>query len=95
VFEPVTLGTIALPSHPLMSGVSTFAGSSVPCHDGPIAPAATLVASLSNGRPLVATREPSAGRTALLGFYPPHLWDGSTDGARLMANALVWAAGCE
>ena len=92
LFADVTLGAVPMPAHPIMQGVMRFGGTSVATHDGPIAPGAMLVAALSNGRPLVATLEPAAGRTVLLGFYPVRLWDTATDGSRLMANALRWAA---
>lgn len=94
MFEALTLGSVAMPAHPIMSGVSTFSGDNIAYHDGPIAAGGTLIASLSNGRPLAATLEPSAGRTALLGFYPVRFWHTTSDGAVLMANTLAWAAGC-
>jgi len=94
-FLPLTLGTVALPTHPIMQGVTSFSGSNIADHDGPLAPGATLVASWSNGMPLVGVMQPSAGRTALLGLYPVRFWDTSTDGARLMANTLLWAARCQ
>jgi hypothetical protein len=55
---------------------------------------ATLVASWSDGTPLVAVG-PKINR-ADLGFYPPSAdaesgcWDPSTDGVKLMANALLY-----
>jgi hypothetical protein len=78
-----------------MAGVSTFGGSSIAFHDNGHNPSATLIASWSNGRPVVAAFQPTAGRSVLLGFYPTtSFWDTSTDGARLMVNALNWAARC-
>jgi hypothetical protein len=93
-FAPVGLGAVAMPTHPIMAGITTFRGPNIAYHDVAHLPAATLVASFDIGRPLVATRQVGAGRTVLLGFYPVRFWDTSTDGERLMANALRWAAGC-
>ena len=88
------------PLHPILNGVSSFNGGSSSYHNSPITTAAgaTLIANWSNGQPLVATRIPTAGRIVGLNFYPPSsaargdFWLTSTDGARLMANALLWAA---
>ena len=92
-FDTVSLVTGSVPTHPIMSGVSPFGGTTVAYHDGAHYSGATLVASLNNGRPLVAVMQPTAGRSVLLGFYPvATFWDTGTDGARLMANALLWAA---
>lgn len=92
-FTSLTLGTISVPGHPIMNGVSTFGGPNIAFHDDTHNPAATLVASFSNGRPVVAAYQPTVGRSVLLGFYPiTTFWDASTDGAVLMANALRWAA---
>jgi hypothetical protein len=88
----IALGAIAMPEHPIMEGVESLSGTAFQFHNGTISTGATLIASMNNARPLVATLEPSEGRTVLLGFYPVRLWDTSTDGARLMANAAHWAA---
>jgi hypothetical protein len=88
------------PLHPILNGVSSFNGGPSSYHNAPISAAAgaTLIANWSNGQPLVATRIPTAGRIVGLNFYPPSssvrgdFWLTSTDGARLMANALLWAA---
>src|SRR5206468_2030647 len=63
--------------------------------------AATLVAHWSDGTPLLATAEPSGSRLVGLNFWPPSSdsdyfgWQVGTDGGRLMANALLWAAAGE
>jgi hypothetical protein len=88
------------PQHPILEGVTSFHGGSSSFHNSPITTAsgATLVANWSNGQPLVATKVFTAGRIAGLNFYPPSsdaradFWRSNTDGARLMANALIWAA---
>ena len=49
--------------------------------------------------PAVGTREVGPGRVVLVNLYPassdvhPNFWDADTDGARLFANAALWAAG--
>ena len=86
-------------SDPILNGVNYFHGgeSSYLCNVG-LASGANLIAHWSNEIPLVATKQISAGRVVGLNFFPPSsdvrydFWVSSTDGALLMANALVWAA---
>ncbi len=88
-----------LPLHPLLDGVNSFNGgtSSYLNSSISIVPGATLVAHWSNGQPLVGTTNKGPGRITGLNFFPPSsdvrsdLWVSSTDGARLMANALLWS----
>jgi hypothetical protein len=87
-----------LPQHPLLFDVASFDGGNASYHNSPIAIAngATLVASWSNGQPLVGARQASLGRVVGLNFYPPSSdalgngWAAGTDGGRLMLNALLW-----
>ena len=88
------------PSHPILNGVTSFNGGSSSYHDSvSTTTGATLVAHWTDGLPLVATKQLTAGRAAALNFYPPSsnarsdFWEASTDGGRLMANALLWAGG--
>ncbi|MBN8597765.1 MAG: hypothetical protein J0L78_08840 [Planctomycetes bacterium] len=91
-----SLGAIALPNHPIVNGVSVFSGGTRSARpDGTALTAgATLVASWSDGKPLVAVG-PKINR-ADLGMYAPssdaesNLWASNTDGAKLLANALVY-----
>jgi len=61
---------------------------------------ATRIADWDDGTPLVAVRTINGTRRADLGFYPPSsdsslgasAWASSTDGARLMGNALTWVS---
>ncbi|MHB8962656.1 MAG: InlB B-repeat-containing protein [Saccharofermentanales bacterium] len=86
-------------SDPILNGVNSFDGgqSSYLCHVD-LVPGANLIAHWSNDIPLVATKQGTSGRVVGLNFFPPSsdvrsdFWDASTDGAFLMANALVWAA---
>lgn len=90
------LGTVAVPSHPVMNGVTTFTGGTIGSR--PVGTAlevgATLIASWSSGHVLVA--EGANPRRVDLGFYPPAAacsqsgW--ATGGDLLMANALVHVA---
>jgi hypothetical protein len=88
-----------LSAHPLLDGVNSLDGGIASYHESPIAIAngATLVASWSNGQPLVGAKEAAPGRVVGLNFYPPSsdvrndFWVAATDGDRLMASALLWA----
>jgi hypothetical protein len=89
-----------LSAHPILAGVNSFNGGPSSYHNSSISLASggTLVANWSNGQPLIGTKEPTAGRIAGLNFYPPSqtarsdFWLTSTDGALIMANALLWVA---
>lgn len=88
-----------LPTHPILDGVASFNGGNSSYHNSSITTAngAALVAHWSNGQPLVGAREAGPGRVVGLNFYPPSNaalgggWLASSDGGRLMANALLWA----
>ncbi len=86
------------PSHPILNGVSSFNGGTSSYHNSPISPTpgASLIAHWTDGQPLVATKQRTAGRMAALNFYPPSsdsrsdFWPTNTDGTKLLANALLW-----
>jgi|GEM_PF-7118861 len=95
-----TLGTIYVPSDPIMRGVTSFDGGSESIRPASaLTSGATLIASWSDGMPLVAVKKMTRANRADLGFYPPSsdvgygYWISSTDGAKLMANALNYVAG--
>lgn len=98
---PLTLGTVAVPSHPVMNGVSTFDGGGASFYgNSPVNGSnATLIASWSNDVPLVVERTGLNGKIIILNFYPPSsdvredFWQVNTDGAKLMSNALKYVAG--
>lgn len=87
-------------SHPILNGVNTFSGGTASYHNSPIslASGATLIAHWTNGQPLVGTKITGGNRVVGLNFYPPSsdirsdFWRSNTDGAKLMGNALLWAA---
>lgn len=91
-----TLGTIAVPEHATMIGVASFSGgtNSYRPSGTALTAGATLIASWSDGKPLVAVG-PKINRVDL-GFWPlsstvrSDLWDASTDGVKLMVNALLY-----
>ncbi|HEX5033737.1 MAG TPA: DUF11 domain-containing protein [bacterium] len=93
-----TLGTIFVPDHPILAGVTSFDGGTASyMPEDVLHPEAIRVADWSGGTiPLVATRLINGVRRADLGFFPPStdsrddFWVASTDGALLMANALLW-----
>ena len=96
---PETLGTLNQPGHPLLSGVTTFSGgqnSHRPTGTA-LTQGSASVAEWSDGRVLVATG--AQPNRVDLGFYPPSsdcsapLWDSSTDGGLLLANALTYVTG--
>jgi hypothetical protein len=95
----LTLGTVYDPTHPIMDSVNSFNGGVSSFHiPGPLHPDAARVADWSNGQPLIATRNIGGTRLVNLNFFPvssdarADLWVASTDGARLMANSLAYAA---
>src|SRR5438132_1222 len=101
----LTLGTIYEPSSPLVAGVTSFYGGTSSFRDNnPTLNAnAVRVADWSNGEPLIVRRTINGNRRVDLNFFPPSsdsrsdLWVASTDGAKIMANALefVGLATCD
>ncbi|MCC6660155.1 MAG: hypothetical protein IT437_04640 [Phycisphaerales bacterium] len=95
-----TLGTILIPGHPTLDGVASFNGgtSSFRPTTTALTSHGVKVAEWSDGKTLVAVSNQFPGRVDL-GMYPPSsdssasFWVSTTDGARLMANALLVAAG--
>jgi serine/threonine protein kinase len=90
-----------LSSHPILNGVNSFTGGISSYHDMvSLANGSTLLAHWDNGVPLVAIKQLASGRIVGLNFYPvssdagDDFWDASTDGARLLGNALAWAGQC-
>jgi hypothetical protein len=94
--EGTTYALVAdLPSSPLLDGVSSFnGGASNYLDDVTLAPGSTQVAHWddASSTPLAAFNAHGVG----LNFYPPSsdargdFWDASTDGATLLANALLF-----
>jgi hypothetical protein len=102
----LTLGTIHDPGNPIMAGVASFNGGTKSYYNTvpSLNPGAVAIADWSNGAPLIAANTTGfSGRVVGLNFYPVSsdansalgLWDASTDGGLLMANALNFAAAPE
>ncbi|MET0207980.1 MAG: PEP-CTERM sorting domain-containing protein, partial [Burkholderiaceae bacterium] len=90
-----SLGSIVNAGSPLMTGVSSLdSGYGANCNRVTLKAGATLVASWSTGQPMAATRTDHAAPVVGINLYPvsssvsAELWNASTDGARLFANAL-------
>lgn len=91
VLEPVDA------THPLLAGVVSFDGGSGSYHLGvDLVQGASEIARWSSGFPLVATKDTGGHEVVALNFIPfssdvcPNCWEASTDGARLMGNALSY-----
>ncbi len=100
----VTLGHVYQPTHPLLAGVSSFATGSSGAYrsTSTLVAGTTRIVDYSDGTPLAVAKAistPLGLRPRLdLNFYPASssvnsgYWDASTDGGRLMANALLVVA---
>jgi hypothetical protein len=91
-----SLGEIVDPTHPCVQGVSTFIGgttASRPTNTN-VSNHGFKIALWSDGKTLIAGSTRFSNRIDL-GMYPPSRdalatsWDPATDGARIMANALL------
>lgn len=91
-----------IPNHPILNGVNSFNGGEASYHNVcTVKPGATLVASWSDGEPLVAYKPVNGGSKSVmaLNFYPPSsdiredFWDASTDGILLITNCLGFTGG--
>jgi subtilisin family serine protease len=93
-FSSGTLGTVHLPNHPIMQGITAISigayrsGSTTMQHGDNIA-------SWNDGYNLVGAFDTLGRRTAEVGLFPTGFglvsWGG--DNTRLMLNAMCWAAG--
>ena len=91
--------TVDRASHPIMAGVATLNGGTSSYHatGGTLRSGGQLLAHWSDGSPLVTAAQRTRGRTVALNFFPPSsdsrgdFWVTSTDGGRLLANALLWS----
>lgn len=95
-----TLGTVPLPSHPVMNGVTAFDGGSSSARPTTLSmtPGSSAIAHWSDGK-ILAAQHGSLPRRIDLGFFPPSnggasasYWDQATDGGKLMANALMYVS---
>ncbi|MDX2131819.1 MAG: hypothetical protein SFY69_07190 [Planctomycetota bacterium] len=92
-----TLGTILVPGHPTLDGVNTFNGgtSSFRPTQTALSSHGEKIAEWSDGKTLIAVSNQYSNRVDL-GMFPTSRdvsggsWDPTTDGARILANALVY-----
>ncbi|HET6513118.1 MAG TPA: hypothetical protein VFH43_13070, partial [Candidatus Kapabacteria bacterium] len=98
-----SIGSVLLPTHPLMKNVSTFSASTAfRSISSTLATGAYRVANWASGEPLIAAKENVGAKKARrvdLNFFPPSstysssYWLATTNGGQIMANALLWCAG--
>ncbi|MEI6487765.1 MAG: GEVED domain-containing protein [Bacteroidota bacterium] len=96
-----SLGTIYVPSNPIMQNVASLdcGGYGYRANTFTVNSQATRIVDWSDGIPLVAVRTINAGKSADINMWPvpsdadSYGWISNTDGARLMANTLVYCAG--
>jgi len=92
----VVLGNVLQPMHPVMAGVNALSSTQGARPTTTTLLQGTLLAEWSDGKILAAVG--SNPRRVDLGLYPPssactaNFWDETTDGGRLMANALLYVA---
>ncbi len=94
-----TLGTVYQPLHAVMLGVTAFNGGSSSYHSNSLISAgAVRIADWSDGQPLVVEKTIGGHKRVDLGFWPVSSdafsggWVSSTDGAKMMAHALVYVS---
>lgn len=98
-----TLGTIYIPTHPIMNGVKSFNGGTKSYRTAAtqLAPNGYRIADWSDSSFLITAKEnvgPAKVSRVDLGFYPPSedarsdFWLTSTDGALIMANSLTYVS---
>ncbi|OWQ91992.1 hypothetical protein CDN99_06430 [Roseateles aquatilis] len=94
-----SLGVVSMPGSALMVGVHSFDGGPAgTCNKVTLKANTQLVASWTNNQPLLAYRLDHNAPVIGLNMYPVSgdavngLWDVTTDGAVLMANALSFVA---
>jgi len=102
-YNYLTLGYEQTPDHPVLLGVDSFDAGYYGYHSSAaLTPGAIVLAEYSNGQPLVVEKTIQTTswqvRRIDLNFFPVSsdaygsYWISSTNGARLMANALTYVA---
>ena len=90
-YQPVSLGQVLLPSHPIMAGVTSLSSASY--SSGVAARAATtVIAQWSDGAPMVGFRTGPAGQRIVgVSLYPAATQTVTGDVSTLWQNAVRWA----
>jgi hypothetical protein len=90
--DSYSLGTVQLPSHPIMQGVTSFSGTGNLGSDASnLISGAYVIASYSTGTPLIGAKEhigAQNARNVFFNTFPPY----TAGGANIMVNAINWAA---
>jgi hypothetical protein len=90
-----SLGTY-IDGHPLMMNVKSFSTSNYRPTSNQVVAGATVVASYSDGIPLIATKNVGGVDRVDLGFFPPSSdtigssWSSATDGKHILHNAVAF-----
>ena len=92
--ETMTLGTVVYPAHPIVAGVTSLTNNNYGMRFTALRPGAFTIAQSSNGSPLAAgsTRLPNRIDLCMSIFSTSVAsggWDASSDGGKLLANALL------
>ncbi len=96
-----TMGTIYDPSHPILKNVTSLRTNSDYAPTGGISAGSQRIVDWNDGKVLAATKIINGHRRVDLGLFPPSSdvysgsWVSSTDGAELIANALLWVTGAD
>ena len=93
-------GAVLDSTHPILDGFNSFASGTTNAWADTtlVVSGAEVILEWADGTPLVVTGEIGGVRRVDLNFYPPssdsdnRLWVATTDGDKLMANALAWVA---
>lgn len=82
------------PRHPILGGVLALSATGGVIFNLTLTAGAERIANWASGTPAVATKQPTAGRVVGLNLYPPlgNNIVAGTDGPRLIANSVLWAA---
>lgn len=93
----MTLGQVLYPNHPILEGVTKFNGGIKNSRgNGEVRPNARLIASWSDGTPLIAELSAFGSKIVTLNFFPVSNrqyngdWPADTDAPLMMANALYY-----
>jgi uncharacterized repeat protein (TIGR01451 family) len=100
--NPQALGTVLNACHPVLDNVTSFSGgtSSYRPSSDSLHPSAVRIANWTDGRALIVERSINGRLRIDLGFFPvsdaarSDFWTASTDGARILANALQYVSSC-
>ncbi len=93
VYSTGSLGTVHMPNHPVMQGISSVGVRTYRTGNAPLASGAFRIADYHDGQILAAARENKAGRIVFIGFYPVESFRTLSGNAfNLFTNSVTWAA---